>query len=255
VAEEELPLLPFDTPRAADLPAEWARLRAADPVPQVRLASGHEVRLATRYDDVRRVLSDSRLGRASGRRSARQGRRRPADRGRRPLSGRDAGLGRDTAKAAFMIEPTKGKSSWVTARPSTAHHGGGWSSVPQVRYLRKTGLKVQKSLDSRSARAHPYRNYADDAGDRGITVGARGRPCQVTALIETVDSFRYGGPEAGARSALDRNKALTRPEEAHAFTIAGIDPIVFVASRRVASRRVASRRAVRPFVACWPHLE
>jgi hypothetical protein len=65
MAEEELPVFPFETPRTADLTPDWARLRAADPVPRVRLASGHEVRLAIRYDDVRRVLSDSRLSRAA----------------------------------------------------------------------------------------------------------------------------------------------------------------------------------------------
>jgi cytochrome P450 len=65
MSEEELPLFPFDTPRAVDLPPEWARLRAADPVPRVRLASGHEVRLALRHDDVRTVLSDPRLSRAA----------------------------------------------------------------------------------------------------------------------------------------------------------------------------------------------
>jgi cytochrome P450 len=61
----ELPLFPFDTPRSAEISPEWAGLRDAGPVPRVRLASGHEVRLAIRYDDVRTVLSDSRMSRAA----------------------------------------------------------------------------------------------------------------------------------------------------------------------------------------------
>lgn len=39
-------------------PAEWARLRQQCPVAKVRLPSGDEASLLTRYEDVKQVLSD-----------------------------------------------------------------------------------------------------------------------------------------------------------------------------------------------------
>ncbi|NSL43109.1 cytochrome P450 [Streptomyces sp. 8P21H-1] len=59
------PLFPFDTPPSQETDPVLARLRAEDPVPRVRLATGRGARLATRYDDVRQVLSDPRLSRAA----------------------------------------------------------------------------------------------------------------------------------------------------------------------------------------------
>jgi cytochrome P450 len=41
----------------------YAELRRAAPMARTTLPSGHEAWLATRYDDVRRVLSDSRFSR------------------------------------------------------------------------------------------------------------------------------------------------------------------------------------------------
>ncbi|GAB3884678.1 hypothetical protein GCM10029964_046070 [Kibdelosporangium lantanae] len=60
-----LPLFPFPGPRSIDPPPQAMEMQAVDPVPYVRLDSGHEVRLATRYDDVRRVLTDGALGRSA----------------------------------------------------------------------------------------------------------------------------------------------------------------------------------------------
>lgn len=59
-----LPLFPFEGPRSIDPPLLAMEMQAVDPVPYVRLASGHSVRLATRYDDVRRVLTDGAMSRA-----------------------------------------------------------------------------------------------------------------------------------------------------------------------------------------------
>lgn len=59
------PLFPFDTPPSEETDPVLARLRVEDPVPRVCLATGREARLATRYHDVRRVLSDPRLSRAA----------------------------------------------------------------------------------------------------------------------------------------------------------------------------------------------
>ncbi|MET0134447.1 MAG: cytochrome P450 [Kibdelosporangium sp.] len=44
-------------------PAEWARLRQQCPVAKVKLPSGDQASLLTRYDDVKQVLSDPRFSR------------------------------------------------------------------------------------------------------------------------------------------------------------------------------------------------
>jgi cytochrome P450 len=54
---------PIENPAALEPPAEWAQLRQKCPVAHVRLASGDEASLVTRYDDVKRVLSDPRFTR------------------------------------------------------------------------------------------------------------------------------------------------------------------------------------------------
>ncbi len=50
------PLFPFDAPPSTDPAAEAIRMLHTDPVPRVRLAAGHEVRLVTRYDDVHTIV-------------------------------------------------------------------------------------------------------------------------------------------------------------------------------------------------------
>jgi cytochrome P450 len=56
----ELPRFPFESAAALEPPGEWAELRAKCPVAHVRLASGDEAALVTRYADVKSVLSDPR---------------------------------------------------------------------------------------------------------------------------------------------------------------------------------------------------
>ena len=56
----ELPRFPFDAETALAPPAEWAEFQAKCPVAHVRLASGDEAALITRYADVKSVLSDPR---------------------------------------------------------------------------------------------------------------------------------------------------------------------------------------------------
>jgi cytochrome P450 len=60
-----VPSYPFPLPDALSPPTRWARLRADDPVAEVRLPSGDTALLLTRYDDVRRVLADPRFTRHS----------------------------------------------------------------------------------------------------------------------------------------------------------------------------------------------
>ncbi|MEA5360773.1 cytochrome P450 [Amycolatopsis sp., V23-08] len=50
-------------PAALEPPAEWERLRRQCPVAAVRLPSGDQASLLTRYDDVKQVLSDPRFTR------------------------------------------------------------------------------------------------------------------------------------------------------------------------------------------------
>jgi cytochrome P450 len=54
---------PFSGPGALEPPSEWAELRQRCPVARVRLPSGDEASLVTRYDDVKQVLADPRLTR------------------------------------------------------------------------------------------------------------------------------------------------------------------------------------------------
>lgn len=54
---------PIPGEAALEPPAEWARLRQRCPVARVKLPSGDEASLLTRYEDVRRVLSDPRFTR------------------------------------------------------------------------------------------------------------------------------------------------------------------------------------------------
>ncbi|MGK3204449.1 cytochrome P450 [Amycolatopsis sp. MEPSY49] len=56
----ELPRFPFVAETALAPPAEWAEFRTKCPVAPVRLASGDEAALVTRYADVKKVLSDPR---------------------------------------------------------------------------------------------------------------------------------------------------------------------------------------------------
>ncbi|MEU4240760.1 cytochrome P450 [Actinoplanes sp. NPDC026619] len=52
---------PFSQPAALEPPDEWATLRDGCPVSRIRMASGDEALLLTRYDDVRAMLADPRF--------------------------------------------------------------------------------------------------------------------------------------------------------------------------------------------------
>ncbi|GIE04287.1 cytochrome P450 [Paractinoplanes durhamensis] len=52
---------PFTQPTALEPPEEWAQLRDECPVARIRMASGDEALLLTRYDDVRGMLADPRF--------------------------------------------------------------------------------------------------------------------------------------------------------------------------------------------------
>jgi cytochrome P450 len=62
---EELLSYPIPNPSALEPPAEWAKLRQECPVARVKLPSGDEASLVTRYEDVRKVLADPRFGRTA----------------------------------------------------------------------------------------------------------------------------------------------------------------------------------------------
>lgn len=61
------PIMPYPFHRSAPLttPPEFARLRAECPVAEVKLPTGSNAYLVTRYDDVKMVLSDGRFSRAA----------------------------------------------------------------------------------------------------------------------------------------------------------------------------------------------
>ncbi|RCV47579.1 cytochrome P450 [Marinitenerispora sediminis] len=54
---------PFSAEAALEPPAEWAELRQQCPVARVKLPSGDEASLVTRYEDVKRVLAEPRFTR------------------------------------------------------------------------------------------------------------------------------------------------------------------------------------------------
>src|SRR4051794_36699030 len=58
------PSYPFEVTDPFELPKEFAVARSGDPVTRVRIAAtGDEVWLVTRYDDIRDVLADQRFSR------------------------------------------------------------------------------------------------------------------------------------------------------------------------------------------------
>ncbi|MEV8631674.1 cytochrome P450 [Streptosporangium sp. NPDC051023] len=59
----DVPEYPFRSPGALEPSQEWAELREECPVAPIRLASGDEALLVTRYDDVRQVLANPRFTR------------------------------------------------------------------------------------------------------------------------------------------------------------------------------------------------
>ncbi|MGW0808742.1 cytochrome P450 [Nonomuraea sp. NPDC002799] len=59
----QIPHYPFPNPSALEPPEEWAELRGGCPVAPIRLASGDQALLLTRYADVKQVLSDPRFTR------------------------------------------------------------------------------------------------------------------------------------------------------------------------------------------------
>ncbi|GAA2912410.1 cytochrome P450 [Actinoplanes cyaneus] len=58
---DTVPTYPFARPTALDPPAEWEQLRSECPVSKVRMVTGDEALLITRYNDVRELLADPRF--------------------------------------------------------------------------------------------------------------------------------------------------------------------------------------------------
>ncbi len=62
---KQLPLFPFDVPQDEDFVERYAEYRAGCPVPKVRMATGGEAYIVTRYKDARRVFADPVFSRAA----------------------------------------------------------------------------------------------------------------------------------------------------------------------------------------------
>ncbi|TMR94144.1 cytochrome P450 [Nonomuraea basaltis] len=62
-ANEQVLTYPIPNDAALDPPAEWAELRGTCPVAHVKLPSGDQATLLTRYEDVKQVLADPRFTR------------------------------------------------------------------------------------------------------------------------------------------------------------------------------------------------
>ncbi|GII31948.1 cytochrome P450 [Planotetraspora mira] len=61
--DEQVLSYPIPSDAALEPPAEWAELRSKCPVAHVKLPSGDQATLLTRYEDVKRVLADPRFTR------------------------------------------------------------------------------------------------------------------------------------------------------------------------------------------------
>src|SRR5215472_16667685 len=57
-----LPIMPFDQPDVVGIAPLLRVLQAEGPVARVRTPAGNEAWLVTRYEEVRQLLGDSRLG-------------------------------------------------------------------------------------------------------------------------------------------------------------------------------------------------
>ena len=60
----DLPTMPFDDPSVLEISPRYQRLQEEEPISRVRTPTGDAAWLVTRYDDVKALLADERLGRS-----------------------------------------------------------------------------------------------------------------------------------------------------------------------------------------------
>ncbi|WP_329060708.1 cytochrome P450 [Streptomyces sp. NBC_01429] len=104
------PDFPFDRETPLEPPRQWAELREQCPVAHVRLPSGDQATLLTRYESVRAVLADPRFGRSG------EGAARISTTDDGGLFNRDRGSGDIPTQGAGHQQWRRLLSRWFTAR-------------------------------------------------------------------------------------------------------------------------------------------
>ncbi len=101
MADETLLSYPFKTDVPLDVPPEWAEVRGRCPVVTVRLPSGDEARLVTRYEEARTLLADPRFTRTL-----------PPEAAARVAATEDGGVFSRQAGAGVAIFEGEGHTRW-----------------------------------------------------------------------------------------------------------------------------------------------
>jgi cytochrome P450 len=139
VADSESVLdYPIPNPTALEPPPEWARLRRECPVAKIRLPSGDEATLLTRYADVKQVLADPRFTRQLDTRA-----------GAARVAANESGGVFNSSMASVIPQAGPGHRRWRTKV-------GRWFTAKRMAALRpRISAMAEQLIDEMVERGHP----------------------------------------------------------------------------------------------------